>query len=411
MSTNRTLRTSEAAARIADAAARDAVRASHAHPFDDDLVRPFVLAVPQADLDELAARLDHTRMPHAPAAPDWQRGIPASRIGELIDRWRTSYDWRSREATINAYPQFTTTIDGAAIHFLHVRSAEPDATPLLLTHGWPSTVLEFEQILGPLTDPSAHGLDPASAFHVIAPSMPNFPLSGPADETGWSQPRIADAFASLMDRLGYDQYVAHGGDVGSGVTRDLAMRHPTHVLGGHVLQLWSFPSGDQEELATLTPDDFERLNGAEHFMAEFSGYMQLQNRRPQTLAYALADSPVAQLAWLADFAEAFGDNPGAYDADGLLTAATLYWLSKTGGASAHTYYDDVHPQRENGVCETPIGVLTFPGDFRSVRTLAERDNANIVQWTDAPTGGHFGALMEPALVVDELRAFAGIVAG
>lgn len=372
---------------------------------DDAQIRPFLLDVPQARLDDLRQRVLDARLPPEVPGLGWRRGVPGDVLAPLVERWRDGYDWQSQQDRINAIPQFTTTIDGAGVHFFHVRSPEPHARALILTHGWPSTPVEFFDVLGPLTDPRAHGLDPAQAFHVVAPAVPNFPFSGPTADAGWTSTRIARTWATLMARLGYGEYLAHGGDIGSSIARDLAMLDPAHALGAHVLQVWSFPSGDEEEMARLSEDDFTRLAEAEHFADEYAGYMELQQRRPGTLAYALSDSPVAQLAWIVDFAEAFGDNPGAYDADGLLTTATLYWLSDTGGAAAQLYYEDTHPPRDEVVCHRPIGVLVFPGDFRSIRPLAERDNPNIVRWTEAQSGGHFGALMEPGLFVEELRAF------
>lgn len=389
--------------------------ATHAHTgvvapvTADDDIRPFRLDVPQGQLDELMRRVEAARLPPEAPGLGWRRGVPCAVGRALVDHWRGRHDWRAQERRINAVPQFTTTIDGAGVHLFHVRSPEPGATPLLLTHGWPSTSLEFLGLIGPLTDPRAHGLDPAQAFHVVIPSLPNFPLSGPTADAGWTTQRIARAWAVLMARLGYDRYVAHGGDVGSNITRDLAMLDAEHCRGAHVLHLWSFPSGDQAEMDRLSEDDFARLAEAEHFADEYAGYMELQKTRPGTLAYALSDSPVAQLAWIVDFAETFGDNPGAYDADGLITAATLYWLSDTGGAAAQLYYEDTHPPRDEVVCHEPVGVLVFPHDFRSIRVLAERDNPNIVQWTEAGDGGHFGALMQPELLVRELRSFAARV--
>lgn len=262
-------------------------------------VRPFVLDVPQAELDDLADRLAATRWPDELAGAGWSQGVPLGYLKELAAYWRTAYDWREHEAQLNRWPQFTTTIDHANVHFLHIRSAEAnaDALPLLVTHGWPGSIVEFLDVIGPLTDPRAHGADPTDAFHLVIPSIPGYGLSGPTREPGWDVHRVARAWAELMRRLGYHRYGTQGGDWGHAISRELAVIDADHVVGVHLNTLLTPPPGDPAEAARLTEDDrarLDRLIGAE---AEMSGYTKIQGTRPQTLAYALTDSPVGQLAW------------------------------------------------------------------------------------------------------------------
>lgn len=261
-------------------------------------MRPFRVDVAQADLDELADRLGRTRWPDQLPGVGWRYGVERDYLADLVEYWRTGYDWRVHEARLNQFPQFTTVIDGQQVHFLHVRSPEPDATPLIVTHGWPSTVYDFVDILGPLTDPRAHGGDPADAFHVVAPSLPGFAFSGPTTETGWGTRRTARAWAALMGRLGYDRYGAQGGDFGSVISAELGRVAPEHVLGVHVNALASAATPtDPADLANLTESDREQAIANQHWWYGHSGYATQMSTRPQTLAYALNDSPAGQLAW------------------------------------------------------------------------------------------------------------------
>lgn len=271
---------------------------------DNSEIRPFRIDIPQADLDDLNDRLARTRFPDELPSVGWSRGVPLGYLKELAEHWRTGYDWRAWEAKLNEYPQFTTTIEGQNIHFLHARSPEPDALPLILTHGWPGSVVEFLDIIGPLTDPRAHGGDPADAFHLVIPSLPGFGLSGPTRDTGWHERRVATAFAELMRRLGYERYGAQGGDVGAGVSPDLGRVDADHVVGVHVnaatVGFMPFPPLDAAELAELTDAEKARVERISQFMSEDFGYAQIQSTRPQTLAYGLTDSPVGQLAWIVE---------------------------------------------------------------------------------------------------------------
>jgi microsomal epoxide hydrolase len=379
-------------------------------------MHPFRIDIPQAQLDDLHRRLDATRWPDELPGVGWDRGVPLGYLKELAEYWRTSFDWRAAEAQLNAHPQFTEEIDGARVHFLHVRSPEPDATPLLLTHGWPGSVAEFLDVIGPLTDPRAHGGDPADAFHLVIPSIPGYGFSS-LTETGWDTARIARAWAELMARLGYDRYVAQGGDAGAVISLELGRIDPEHVAGVHVNMLMTFPSGDPAELAVLDERDQARLGKLARFDAELSGYMKLQQTRPQTLAYALTDSPVGQLAWIVekflDWTGATALPEDAVDRDRLLTNVTIYWLTATAGSSAQFYYEGAAGVRAAAAgsvpppLTVPVGVAVFPDDiFVPVRSLADRDIPSITHWTEFEQGGHFAALEQPAALTGDIRAFA-----
>ncbi|MEU0743837.1 epoxide hydrolase family protein [Streptomyces sp. NPDC006134] len=379
-------------------------------------MQPFRIDIPQDQLDQLHRRLDATRWPDELPGVGWDRGVPLGYLKELAAYWRHSFDWRAAEAELNTHPQFTEEIDGARVHFLHVRSPEPDATPLLLTHGWPGSVAEFLDVIGPLSDPRAHGGDPADAFHLVIPSIPGYGFST-LPETGWDTARIARAWAELMARLGYGRYVAQGGDAGAVISLELGRVDPEHVVGVHVNMLMTFPSGDPAELAGLDERDRERLGRLARFDAELSGYMKLQQTRPQTLAYALTDSPAGQLAWIAekflDWTGATERPEEAVDRDRLLTNVTIYWLTATAGSSAQFYYEGAAGVRAAAAgsvpppLTVPVGVAVFPDDiFVPVRSLADRDIPTITHWTEFEQGGHFAALEQPTALTGDIRAFA-----
>jgi pimeloyl-ACP methyl ester carboxylesterase len=382
-------------------------------PRSDAEIRPFRIDIPQADLDDLRDQLARARWPVEPAGVGWSRGVPLSYLGELAEYWRTSYDWRAQEALLNQYPQFMTTIDGANIHFLHVRSPETDALPLILTHGWPGSVVEFTHVIGPLSDPVAYGGDAADAFHLVIPSIPGFGFSGPTTDTGWTSDRVARAWAELMDRLGYERYGAQGGDWGAFVTPDLARADPDHVVGIHVnaATFGFIPWGPvpEEELATFSDLETARLDRLNHYLSEQSGYFQIQSTRPQTLAYALSDSPVGQLAWIVEkFKEwthpVSGMPEDAVDRDLILTNVMLYWLTNTGASSSHIYYEGMHAAAWGAPPVTvPTGVAAFAQDV-AIRRYGEQGH-NIVHWSDFERGGHFAALEAPDLFTDDVRAF------
>lgn len=379
-------------------------------------MRSFRIDIPQADLDDLRRRIVGTRWPDELPNVGWERGVPLAYLKELADYWATSYDWRAAEAKLNSYPQFMTEIDGANVHFLHVRSPEPDAMPLLLTHGWPGSVAEFTEVIGPLSDPRAHGGDPADAFHLVIPSIPGYGFSRPLPETGWDVPRIANAWAELMRSLGYERYAAQGGDAGSPISLALGTIHPANVAGVHVNMLMTFPSGDPAEFASLDEGDQRRLGLLGRFDQDMSGYMKIMATRPQTLAYALSDSPVGQLAWIVEKFREWTDSKSvpedAVDRDRILTIVSIYWLTGTAGSSAQFYYEgaDAVRQLASGVAPPPIpvpvGVAVFPRDlFVPIRRFAERDIPNVARWTEFDRGGHFAAMEQPELLTDDIRTF------
>jgi microsomal epoxide hydrolase len=386
-------------------------------------MRTFRIDVPQSDLDDLTRRLESTRWPAELPGDSWDRGVPLGYLKELAEYWRTSFDWRKAEARLNSHEQFVTEIDGVPVHFLHVRSPEPQARPLLLTHGWPGGVAEFLDVIGPLHDPRSHGGDPADAFHLVIPSIPGFGFSGPHRQTGWGTARVAAAWAELMRRLGYDRYVAQGGDAGSVISLALGRAEPEHVAGVHVNMLLTFPSGDPAELAGLSEADQARLGRMARFDAELSAYMKLQSTRPHTLGYALTDSPVGQLAWILEKFQEWTDpslhGPDAIDRDLLLTIVTTYWLTGTAGSSAQLYYEDADSLRRIGGADgtqpppvtVPVGVAVFPHDILlPIRTLADRDLPTITRWTEFESGGHFPAIERPDALVDDIRSFARTLA-
>ncbi|GIH67804.1 microsomal epoxide hydrolase [Sphaerimonospora thailandensis] len=380
-------------------------------------MRPYRLEIPQADIDDLHRRIAATRWPDEPPGGGWHRGVPLGYLKELAEYWRTGYDWRAAEARLNQYDQFRTEIDGATVHFLHVESPEPGATPLLLTHGWPGSVAEFLDVIGPLSDPRAHGGDPADAFHLVIPSIPGFGFSGHTREAGWHPHRVANAWDELMRRLGYDRYLAQGGDAGAVISLELARLRPERVAGAHVNMLMAFPSGDPAELGDLSDSDRERLAKLSRFDDELSGYMKVQSTRPQTLAYGLTDSPVGQLAWIVEKFHDWTDSAkvpeDAVDRDQMLTNVSIYWFTATAGSSARFYYDSAEGLRQALTghrpppITVPVGVAVFPHDiFVPIRRLAERDIPNITHWTEFDRGGHFAAMERPELLVADVRAFA-----
>jgi pimeloyl-ACP methyl ester carboxylesterase len=377
---------------------------------DTEDLHPFHVDIPQAELDDLAARLDATRWPAPLPGDGWDTGVPTAWLRGMVEHWRHGYDWRVAERELNAVPQFTTEIDGQRIHFLHARSAHPDAIPLVLTHGWPGSVVEFLDLVGPLTDPVAHGGAASDAFHVVIPSLPGFGFSGPVSDGGWTTERIARAWVELMSRLGYQRFGAQGGDVGAGVSTELGRVAPDRVVAVHVnggTGLPPMPRSD-EERAALTDLERDRVARIEAFMQEEFGYIAVQSTRPQTLAYGLVDSPVGQLAWIMDkFRE--WTHPRStlpeeiVDRDRLLTDVMLYWLTGTAGSAAYVGYaqpQSWEPAVNSGV---PTGVIVFAHDV-GIRRYSELDNT-IVRWTDVDRGGHFAALEEPELLLADIREF------
>ncbi|MBV9820698.1 MAG: epoxide hydrolase [Actinobacteria bacterium] len=378
---------------------------------------PFRIEIAERELTDLGHRLARTRWPDEVGGQGWQRGVPLAYLRDLAEYWRTSFDWRAAEARLNSHPQFTTEIDGTTIHFLHVRSPEPDAVPLLLSHGWPGSVAEFLDVIGPLSDPRGHGHPEAQAFHLVIPSLPGYGFSGPLREPGWDIGRIAGAFAELMRRLGYRRYLAQGGDFGAGITLTLGAVDAEHLLGAHVNLLVLGPSADPADTENLSADDQARLAKYPEFKEYGSGYMKVMATRPQTLAYSLTDSPVGQLAWIvekfAEWTDSAAVPEDAVDRDLMLTTVTIYWLTRTAGSSAGLYYEIApylpiagfpeQPQRN----PVPLGVSVFGHDmFLPVRRHADRDFPDIRLWREHEHGGHFAAMEQPAVLVADLRDFA-----
>jgi pimeloyl-ACP methyl ester carboxylesterase len=372
-------------------------------------ISPFKVDIPESDLLYLRERLARTRWPTELPGAGWDRGVPVDYLQGLARYWRDGYDWRKHEALLNQHPQFTTTIDRQNVHFLHVRSPEPAALPLIITHGWPGSIVEFLDIIGPLTDPAAHGGDPADAFHVIAPSIPGFGFSGPTHEAGWNTARVARAWAELMSRLGYERYGAQGGDTGAIVSPQLGRIDPDHIVGVHVNNLLTFPSGQPGEVDNLSDGDQERMKLMQRWQSELSGYAILQSTRPQTLAYALTDSPVGQLAWIVekfkDWTDPAAELPeDAVDRDRLLTDVSMYWLTATAGSSANIYYEGARSWGQTSEPSTvPTGVAVFPMDI-TIRPIAEREH-NVVHWSELDHGGHFAAMEAPDLLINDIRTF------
>ena len=373
-------------------------------------IRPFRIDIPLEDLDDLRARLTRTRWPDQLPGAGWDYGIPLEVVRELAEYWRDGYDWRVHERMLNSFAQFTTTIDGQNIHFLHVRSAEPGALPLIMTHGWPGSIVEFMNVIGPLTDPGAHGGDPADAFHLVIPSIPGYGFSGPTRDRGWNATRVARTWDELMGRLGYERYGAQGGDWGSAISRELGLVVPEHLMGVHLNML--FPQV-RDEPTDLTDQEKERLAALRRFRSEGSGYFTLQATRPQTVAYALTDSPAGQLAWISEKFNEWTDGglPGAVDRDQLLTNISLYWLTGTAGSSARLYYEAAHSGSLGppAVSSVPTGIAVFPREIAPpIRRFAEQSNT-IVHWSEFDRGGHFAAMEEPDLLVGDVREFFRLI--
>jgi pimeloyl-ACP methyl ester carboxylesterase len=363
-------------------------------------ITPFQIHVDQADLDDLHRRLTGVRWPAQVPGTGWSRGVPVEHLRDLVERWATKFDWREVEDRINRHPQYTTRIDGQDLHFLHVRSPHQGALPLLLAHGWPGSFAEFLQVIEPLTNPA----DPADAFHLVIPSHPNFGFTGPAG-AGWDARRIATAYAELMARLGYDRYGAQGGDFGAFIAPDLGRVDPSHVVGVHVnaATVGFIPFGDLPEGTVLTDAEQVRLDRMHRFLTDGNGYFQIQATRPHTLGFALADSPVGQLAWVGEKFHDWAHPAGSIDADHVLTHATLYWLTNTGASSAQMYYESMHTQHWPTPSTVPTGVANFAEDI-AIRQFAEPLNT-ITHWTEYDRGGHFAALEAPDLLVADVRTF------
>lgn len=364
-------------------------------------IRPFRIQIPQSDVDDLRRRLTDTRWPGEVAGVGWTRGVPLDYLKGLAEYWATGFDWRAQEARLNSFPQATTTIDGQEIHFIHVRSADPDAVPLLMVHGWPGSTVDFTEVIDALTT----GDD---AFHLVIPSLPGFGFSTPVRERGWGTGRAAAAFGTLMERLGYDRYFAQAGDAGAGVVGALSRLHPERVIALHINGPSPMPFGPPLELDGLSEVDRDRAERFNAFQAKGMGYLQLQSTRPQTLGYALTDSPVGQLAWIVEKYHEWTDPAAelpedAIDRDLLLTNVSLYWFTGSGASSAQFVYEGMNGDAAWGIATAPTGFAVFAADM-GIRGLYD-PNGELAHWSEFDRGGHFPALETPDLLVADVRAW------
>ena len=370
-------------------------------------IEPFRIAATDIELADLAARLERTRLPEAETPDDWSQGIPLSYVSEVIDYWRKDYNWREREARINAFDQFRTRVDELNVHFIHVRSQVPDAVPLLITHGWPGSIIEFLKVISPLTDPEAHGGDAADAFHLVCPSLPGYGFSDKPSRPGTGVEAIADLWAKLMRQLGFDRYFAQGGDWGAMVTTQIGARDPEGCMGIHL----NMPVVDFSKLnlnKELSPRELEAMAGAKHYQDWDSGYSKQQSTRPQTLGYGLVDSPAGQAAWILEKFWAWMDCDGhpenVLTRDELLDNVMMYWLPATGASSARLYWESF-ASRGNPAVEVPMGGSIFPKEiFRITQEWAATRYKHIVYWNELDKGGHFAAFEQPESFVNEVRS-------
>jgi pimeloyl-ACP methyl ester carboxylesterase len=371
-------------------------------------IENFTLNIAQERLDDLKDRLARTRWPEKETVSDWSQGAPLAQVRALCEHWQQHYDWRNCEARLNAAGQFTTVIDGLRIHFLHVRSPNPDALPLLLTHGWPGSVIEFMKVLGPLSDPAAHGGDPADAFHLVVPSLPGYGFSEKPAEAGWGVERIARAWTALMERLGYHRFVAQGGDWGAAVTTAMAEQAPPSCAAIHLNMPIVFPT--KEDLKNLTPEEAAGLEAVRPYRETGMGYANQQATKPQTLGYGLNDSPAGQAAWIYEKFHGWTDNQGTPESvlsrDELLDNIMLYWLPGCATSSARLYWESTrfyqNPPRPR--IDIPVGVSMFRKELiRASRRWAENNYSTIIYWNELDKGGHFAAFEQPELFTQELR--------
>ena len=385
----------------------------HTPSLDDGLVTPFRLNVDEEALVDLRLRLERARWSSEPTVTDTSQGPQPSKMTALVDYWKDTYSWRKTEQRLNAIDQFTTDIDGVSIHFMHVKSREADALPLILTHGWPESILDFEAMIGPLTDPQRFGGDPRDAFHVVIPSLPGFGFSGKPAEQGWGPQRTADAWITLMERLGYgDRWAAHGSDVGFIVTQTIATRKPAGLVGVHMpFVVWP---ASPEEVAEATEEEQKMLADAERFFKHRGGYLVLQMNRPATIGYAIDDSPIGLASWiytmLQDGCGSSGDAEASFTLDQILDLIMFYWLPKSGASAARMYWEmgknsHLEANAPRPSIDVPAGVTIFPGDaLRKSRRWVETRFTNLVHFAHAERGGHYSSLEQPEAMVHELRA-------
>ena len=377
----------------------------------DAAIRPFTIAVPDSDLADLRRRLAATRWPDHIPGSGWDYGCDLAWLQDLAGHWADGYDWRAAEAELNALDHVVTEVDGQRIHAIHQRSPHDDALPLVLSHGWPGSVIEFLDMVGPLTDPTAHGGDAADAFHVVAPSLPGYGWSGPTTEPGWHVGRTGEAFAALAARLGYDRYGVQGGDWGSMISRHIAQVDPDHVVGCHVNMMAAGPTGADDDFADVTPLEQQLMDRLNWYLAEDNGYFRIQETRPQTLGTALNDSPAGLLSWIGEKFRGWTDNDGdpftAVDRDRLLTNVSVYWFTQTINSSTRMYFETSKGGLGSfgSLGDVPLGVSIFPNEIMGARRRWVEPQFNLTFWADHEVGGHFAALEQPEALVDDIRAF------
>jgi len=366
-------------------------------------VHPFRISVPDADLTDLRERLSRTRWPERECVPDWSQGIPLDYTRDLAAYWADGYDWRAREAALNRFDQFVTDIDGVDIHFIHQRCANPDALPLVITHGWPGSIVEFAKVIEPLS----------RDFHVVCPSLPGYGFSGKPTATGWTVEKIATAWGTLMARLGYDRYGAQGGDWGAAVTTQIGRNASADGGNGCIAIHTNMPIAipTPEAMADPTPQETAALEALMYHQRWGMGYSEEQSTRPQTLGYGLVDSPVAQMAWIVEKFWAWTDCDGhpenVLSRDEMLDNVMLYWATASGASSARLYWESFKNLADGGRVEVSTGIAAFPKEIlRAPRRWCE-PKYNITHWTDMPRGGHFAAFEQPELFIDDVRTFFG----
>lgn len=379
-------------------------------------MQPFTIAISDAEIADLHHRLENVRWPDQAPGDPWTFGIEREVMQYVVDYWRNSYDWREREKRMNAYPNFITTAEGEQVHFLHIRSPHENATPMVLTHGWPGSFVEFLDVIEPLTQPELHGGSVQDAFHLVIPSMPGYGFSGPTRQAEFHVNRVTDAIASVMEQLSYDRYIAQGGDWGAIVTRRFGEAYPDRLYGIHVNMMFAFPSGDDPDpMAGVTEQETERMAAAGARIADGTGYMAIQSTKPQTLSYGLNDSPAGLAAWILEKFQVWSDLDNGsfidtFGIDRVLDNVSVYWFTQTAGSAARLYAESQRAgngaaQGWSGKVEVPTGHALYPYELlQTPRAWAEK-KYNIVHWTEQPRGGHFAAFERPQLFVDDLRQF------
>ncbi len=375
------------------------------------VAEPFMVAVPDAEIEDLHRRIRATRWPDQIPGSEWVYGADLATVKDLAGYWADGYDWRAHERELNRYPQFTTTLDGQRIHYVHARSPHQHALPLILTHGWPGSVSEFTKLIGPLIDPPSFAGSASDAFDVVVPSLPGYGFSGPTTERGWDVRRTAKAWAELMAGLGYERYGIQGGDWGSMVTRHQGAIDSAHVVGMHVNMVVGMPPGVAGDLDDITPHEARQMARGQEYMKSGQGYVAIQSSKPQTLAYGLVDSPVGLLAWITEKFWAWTDHTGRFEdavsRDELLTDVSIYWFTATAGSSARMYYESMASMAvlPPPTKDVPLGVASFPAEIlMGRRRWLEPDN-DVRHWREFDRGGHFAALEEPDLLLGDIRDF------